>query len=76
MNPVSQCHGLPVDDAGLQAQLGYSLNNERETPRQIIARPAVEPHPHANFAGDNPESVVLDLVQPERAGRRARGGRG
>ena len=30
-------------------------------------------HPLAFLAGDDPEAVVLDLVQPFRAGRRLRG---
>jgi hypothetical protein len=38
---------------------------------QIVPRPAVEPHPLAVLAGDDPEAVVLDLVQPALAGWRA-----
>jgi hypothetical protein len=34
---------LAVDDAGARAQLGQSLDDQRELPRQAVARPAVEP---------------------------------
>jgi|GraSoiStandDraft_30_1057271.scaffolds.fasta_scaffold2376497_1 hypothetical protein len=30
---------------------------------EIIARSVVEPHPFARFASNNPEPIVLDLVQ-------------
>jgi hypothetical protein len=35
-----------------------------EAPGQIVAWPAVEPHSFAVLAGDDPEAVMLDLVQP------------
>ena len=35
-----------------------------------IAGAAVEPYPTAVLAGDNPETVVLDLMQPQPAGGR------
>ena len=50
-----------------------SLGDQRELPRQIVARPAVEPHPRTVLAGYDPEAVVLDLMQPGGAGRRAGG---
>jgi hypothetical protein len=40
---------------------------------EVVARPTVEPHPLAILAGDHAETAVLDLVQPQLAGRRARG---
>ena len=50
---------LAVDDAGARAQPGDQLEPG------VIVRAAV-------LSGDDPEAVVLDLVQPQRAG----GGRG
>jgi len=38
---------------------------------EIIARTAVEPHLRALLAGKDAEAVVLDLVDPVGAGRRA-----
>src|SRR5271166_143821 len=38
--------------------------------RLVRARPTVEPHAVAVLAGDHAETVVLDLVQPQLAGRR------
>ena len=49
------------------------LDDEREAVGQVIARPAVEPHPLAVLAGDDPEAVVLDLVQPQLARKAAAG---
>jgi hypothetical protein len=40
------------------------LDDEREAVGQVIARPAVELYPSTVHAGDDPEAVVLDLVQP------------
>jgi hypothetical protein len=47
---------------------GECLDDQREALGQIIARPAVEPHPVAILACDNPEAIVLDFVQPQVAG--------
>src|ERR1700730_18403144 len=46
-----------------------ATNNEREAVAQIIAGAAVE----LDLSGDHAEAVVLDLVQPQLAGRRLRG---
>ena len=70
---IAARHRLAVDDAGARAQLGEGLDDERETVGQVVARPAVEPHPRALLAGDHTEAVVLDLVQPLLAGGRLRG---
>jgi hypothetical protein len=59
-----------IDDAGACAEAGERIDDQREAVGEIIARPAIEAHTLANFAGDDPEAVVLDLVQPRRAGRR------
>src|ERR1700730_4132287 len=42
---------LSVDDAGPGAQLGDRLDDERESVRQVIARPAIELHPVVVLAG-------------------------
>jgi hypothetical protein len=36
---------------------------------EIIAGPAVEPHMVLVLPGNDPEAIVLDLVQPEPASR-------
>jgi hypothetical protein len=66
-------HRLAVDDAGARAQLGERPDDQREAVGEVVARPAVELHPVAALAGDDPEAVVLDLVQPIIAGGRLRG---
>jgi hypothetical protein len=63
---------LSVDDAGLRAQLGHCLDDERKAIGQVIARPAVELHPFAVLARDDAEAVVLDFVQPLLARGRLR----
>jgi hypothetical protein len=41
-----------------------------------VARTAIELHPMAILARDDPEPVMLDFVQPRLAGRWVRGGCG
>jgi hypothetical protein len=45
------------------------LDDQREAIREIIAGTAVEPHLCAALLGDDPKTIVLDLVQPLAAGR-------
>jgi hypothetical protein len=59
---VTTGNRLAIDDAGPCAQPCDCLDNEREAIGQVIAWPAVELDPLADFASDNPESVMLDLV--------------
>jgi hypothetical protein len=47
-----------------RAQLGQRFDNERKAVGQVIARPAVEPHPLSILAGNDPEAIVLDFMQP------------
>jgi hypothetical protein len=47
--------------------------DQREAVGQVIAGTAVEPHLGAVLAGDNPETVMLYLVQPSLARWRALG---
>jgi hypothetical protein len=56
---LTTCHGLAVNDAGLQAQPNRRLDDKRKAPGQVIARPAVQFHPLAGLASDNPEAIVL-----------------
>ena len=58
---------LAVDDAGARAQPGDQLE-----PPGVIVRAAVELDPGAVLSGDDPEAVVLDLVQLQRAGGQSR----
>ena len=64
---------FPVDDARPRAQPGEGLDDEREAVGQAVPRAAIEIHPLAIYAGDHPEAVVLDFVQPLLAGGRLRG---
>src|SRR6202022_3150847 len=55
---------LSVDNAGPGVQLGDRLDDERESVGQVIARSAIELHPFAVLAGDDPKAVVLVLWRP------------
>src|SRR5262249_19373229 len=66
---VSASDSLTIDDARARAQAGQRLDDQREAAGEVIAGPAVEPHPRAILAGDNSESIVLNLMQPQAAGR-------
>src|SRR5262249_52898732 len=60
---------LAVDDAGARAQACQRLDDQREAVGEVIARTAIEPHLRASLAGNDAKAVVLDLVQPQAAGR-------
>ena len=60
---------LAVDDAGARAQACQRLGDQREAAGEAIARTAIEPHSRAVLPGDNPKAVMLDLMQPQAAGR-------
>jgi hypothetical protein len=60
-----------VDNAGARAQAGQCLDDQREAMGEVVAGTAVEPHLCALLAGDNPKTVVLDLMQPLAARRNA-----
>ena len=53
-----------VDNAGARAQSGERINDQREAAGEVIAGLAVEPHPLTILAGNDAESIVLDLMQP------------
>src|SRR5262249_34147837 len=64
-----------VEDAGPRAQAGQRLDDQRKAVGEVIAGAAKEPHALTILAADNPEAVVLDLMQP-RTARRQRFGFG
>ena len=64
---------LAVDHAGLAPEPRQRLHDQWEPLGQVVAWTAVEPHLWAVLAGDDPEPVVLDFVQPERPGGRGGG---
>ena len=48
---------------------GERINDQREAAGEVVAGPAIEPHPLTILAGDDSESIVLNLMQPQAAGR-------
>src|SRR5215469_10008969 len=60
---------LPIDDAGARAQACQRLHDQREAAGEVVAGAAIEPHSRAVLAGNDPESIVLNLMQPQAAGR-------
>ena len=64
---------LAVDDAGPGLEPMQRIDDPGEPPGQVIARPAVELDALTLLAGDHPEAVMLDLVQPAVAGGRTLG---
>src|SRR5262249_24236035 len=60
---------LAVDNAGAGVQACQRVDDQREATGKFISRTAVEPHLRALLARDDAEAVVLDLVQPQAAGR-------
>src|SRR5262249_44929037 len=57
-----------VDNAGARAQPVERINDQWKAAGWVIAEPAVEPLPLTILAGDDSESIVLDLMQPLAAG--------
>src|SRR5262249_2573565 len=62
-------NSFAVDDAGARAQACQRLDDQREAAGGVLARPAVEAHSRPVLPGNDAEAVVLDLVQPQAAGR-------
>jgi hypothetical protein len=65
---IIACDRLSIDDAGARAQAGQCIDDQREATGEIIAGPHLWPV----LPGDNPNAIVLDLVQPLTAGSAAR----
>src|SRR5262249_41152168 len=63
--------GLAVDGAGRQPR--HRFGDQRITLAQVVAGAVVEPHPAIVLAGNDPDPVVLHLMQPKRPGWRAWG---
>jgi hypothetical protein len=51
------------------------VRDRPEAPREVFAWAAIEPHPFAELAGEDPEAVLLYLVQPYPAGWQLDSGR-
>jgi hypothetical protein len=69
-NPVVVAgDSFAVDNAGARAQSGERINDQREAASHVIAGAAVEPHAVAILASDDAKSIVLNLMQPQSAGR-------
>ena len=62
------CHRLTIDNAGPHPQPGERLDNKNEAMREVVARAAIKPHLLVDLAGDYPEAIVLDFMQPQRPG--------
>ena len=52
---------------------GAQRTLRREPIGEVIAGTAVEPYPLIILAGDDSESIVLNLMQPQAAGRQCVG---
>src|SRR5262249_28795835 len=66
---VVASHRFAIDDARARAQARQRLADQRKAVGEVIAGSAVEPHALTILAADNPETVVLNLMQPRPAGR-------
>jgi hypothetical protein len=47
-----------------ECKRGERIDDQRKATREVIAGTAIEPYPPVALAGDDVETVVLDLVQP------------
>jgi hypothetical protein len=59
----------PFDTAGARAQASQCLDDQREAAGEIVAWTTIEPHSLTILAGNDSESIVLNLMQPQAAGR-------
>jgi hypothetical protein len=64
-------HRLAVDDAGAHRQRRHGLDDQRIARGEVGAVPGQETNAGSATAGEQPEPVMLDLVEPVRSGRRA-----
>ena len=62
--------GLAVDQAAFDRKAFDRGHDLRISGREIVAVARIEPHPIAVAPGQDPEAIVLDLVNPAGAGRR------
>ena len=61
---------LAVDDAGAGRECGDRRDRRRKAVSQIVAVAAQEPDASALTVRQDPEAIVLDLVNPTGSGRR------
>ena len=66
---------LSIDQAGPHLEVVHSLDHKRVALRPVVAPAGDQPDAHGVTSGHQPEAVVLDLVNPVRAGRGLVGGR-
>src|SRR5262249_1314220 len=66
---VIASHRFAIDDARARAQASQRLDDQRKAVGEVIAGTAVEPHALTILAGDDAKSIVLNLMQPQAAGR-------
>jgi hypothetical protein len=52
-------------DVGLCAQTSHGIDGQWEATKSGRPMPAADQHAVADFASDNPQAVVLNLVQPQ-----------
>jgi hypothetical protein len=64
---------LAIDHARLTSKPRQALDDQREPVGQVVARTAIEPHLRAVLAGDDPETIMLDFMQPQRTAGRCGG---
>ena len=62
-------HHLAVDQAGPHLEVVHGLDHQRIALRPIVAPTGDQPDAYRVPASHKPEAVVLDLVNPVRAGR-------
>jgi hypothetical protein len=55
---LAASHRFAVDYARPKAEARNRLDDQREAFRQVIAWPAVEAHPVADLAGNDPEATA------------------
>ena len=66
---------LSIDQAGPHLEVVHSLDHKRVALRPVVAPAGDQPDAHGIAPCHEPEAVVLDLVNPVRAGRGLVGGR-
>jgi hypothetical protein len=64
---------LPVEQAGCDLECGHGLRDQREALGPVVAVPGEQPHAAGPTAGHHSKAIVLDFVNPARAGRRSLG---
>ena len=71
--PLIAADHLSVEQAGPHLEMIYGLYDEREPVGPVVASPSQQPNAYRVTPGHQAVAVVLDLVNPVGAGRRAVG---